>query len=114
MTKNKLDPTKIESKAVPSEVIYTFFTFLEQSNTTTKKYYEVDGDTRILTREVEEIRPNDLKSTLSLFEKLYPEYFDQLTIEKLEKLRKESGSDELDKFKSAAKKMLQFPGQEQA
>jgi len=43
---------------------------------------------------------------LALFEKLYPQYFDQLTIERLQKLRKDSGEDDLDKFKDAARKML--------
>lgn len=105
----KLNTKEIKSKAVPPDVVNMFFTFLEQSNTTVKKFYDVDGDVKILTREVEEIRPNDLKSTLALFEKLYPEYFDQVTIERLTKLRKESGTDELDKFKAAAKKMLQLP-----
>lgn len=102
----KFNREDVESKAIPADVVELFFNFLEQSNTTVKQYFDVEGDVKLLTREVHETRPNDLKSSLALFEKLYPQYFDQLTIERLQKLRKDSGEDDLDKFKDAARKML--------
>ena len=105
----KFNKNDIKSKSIPADVIDIFFNFLDQSNTTTKKFYDVEGDVKILTREVEEIRPNDLKASLALFEKIYPQYFDALTIERLEKLRKESGSDDEDKFKKLAREMLAVP-----
>ena len=102
----EFDKDRVKSEVIPADVVNLFFNFLEQSNTTVKKYYDVEGDVKLLTRQVEETRPNDLKSSLALFEKLYPQYFDQLTIERLTKLRADTGEDNLDKFKEAARKML--------
>lgn len=100
------DKDRVKSDTIPADVVDLFFNFLEQSNTTVKEYFDVEGDVKLLTREVHETRPNDLKSSLALFEKLYPQYFDQLTIERLTKLKADTGTDELDKFKDAARKML--------
>lgn len=100
------DKNKVSSPAIPDDIVDVFFDFLSQSNTTVKKFYDVEQGVKLQVREVEETRPTDLKASLALFEKLYPQYFDQLTIEKLEKLRKDTGADDMDKFQEMARDML--------
>lgn len=104
----KFKDLDIVSKAIPANVLDAFFQFLEQQNKVVKRYYDVEDDVKIETRQVVEERPTDLKAALALFEKIYPEYFDQLTIERLAKLRKDSGDEDLDKLKEAAKNMLKL------
>lgn len=91
---------------IPKKVLHEFFEFLNRDVTTFKNYYSIDenGD-KILTRVVEEKRPPDLKATISLFEKMYPQYFDKLNSEKLIKLQKASGGDS-DDFAKIARNML--------
>lgn len=88
--------TDFKDSVIPDGVLNAFFEFLNQNNTTTKKYYEVDEDTqlKVQVREVTETRQNDLKASLSLFEKMYPAYFDKLTQERIIKVQKESGNNE--------------------
>ena len=85
-----------KDSVIPEEVLNAFFAFLNQNNTTTKKYFEVDEETgeKVQVREVTETRQNDLKASLSLFEKMYPAYFDKLTQERIIKAQKESGNND--------------------
>lgn len=87
-----------KDSVIPNDVLDAFFAFLNKNNTTTKKYFEVDEDTgeKVQVREVTETRQNDLKASLSLFEKMYPAYFDKLTQERILKAQKEAGSNEAD------------------
>lgn len=85
---------------IPDDVLSAFFTFLKQSNETTKTYFDINDATgeKIPVREVKEVRPNDLKATLSLFEKMYPQFFDKLTQERILKAQKDAGTNEADEF----------------
>lgn len=97
-----------KNSAIPDDVLQAFFTFLNQSNKTTKKFFEVDEETlqKVQVREVVEIRQNDLKATLSLFEKMYPTHFDKLTQERILKAQKETGSSDTEKLEEMLKKGL--------
>lgn len=88
--------TDFKDSVIPDDVLNAFFAFLNKNNTTTKKYYEVDEDTqlKVQVREVTETRQSDLKASLSLFEKMYPAYFDKLTQERIIKAQKESGNND--------------------
>lgn len=98
---------KIKSE-IPEEILNMFFSFIEQQSKTTKKYYDVDPNTneKLQTREVTEERPTDLKSALSLFEKMYPQYFDKLTIERIKRLNKDNGDEASDKLEDMAREMF--------
>lgn len=101
-------PRKSNKSAIPKEILDMFFNFINEQSKTTKKYYDVDpnsGD-KMQTREVTEERPTDLKAALSLFEKMYPQYFDQLTIERIKKLNKDSGEESHDKLEDMAREMF--------
>ena len=102
------EKNEFSKSVVPEEVLNQFFDFLNKNNTTTKKYYDVNDATgeRIQVREVEEVRQNDLKATLSLFQTLYPQHFDKLTQERILKAQKESGNNEADDFAETARKVF--------
>lgn len=89
-----------DEAVIPQDVLNAFFTFLQGANETIKTYYDINDETgeKIPVREVKEVRPNDLKATLSLFEKMYPQYFDKLTQERILKAQKEAGTNEGDEF----------------
>lgn len=96
---------EFKGTAIPEDVLNAFFTFLNQNNTTTKKFYEVDEETlqKVQVREVTETRQNDLKASLSLFEKLYPDYFDKLTQERILKAQKDTGSSDAEELEKKIK-----------
>lgn len=96
---------KFNGSAIPEDVLDAFFTFLNQNNTTTKKFYEVDEDSgdKIQVREVTETHQNDLKATLALFEKMYPDHFDKLTQERILKAQKDTGSSDAEELEKKIK-----------
>lgn len=99
---------KYKDSQIPDDVLDMFFKFLHEESKTTKKYYDVDpisGD-KMQTREVTEERPTDLKSALGFFEKMYPQYFDKLTIERIKKLNKDTGEESQDKMEQLAREMF--------
>lgn len=89
-----------EDGAIPEEILTKFFDFLDKNNTTVKRYFDVNDATgeKLQVREVTETRQNDLKATLSLFQTIYPQYFDKLTQERILKAQKEAGTNEGDEF----------------
>ena len=79
------------ARFVPTKVYHEFLKFLNQDQVDEKFFYSVDEDGKEhLTRHVVEKSKRDLKATISLFEKLYPEWFDPITTKKL----KDTGGDE--------------------
>jgi len=111
MTESHFETVEVphfDEAVIPEEVLNAFFTFLNGNNKTTKTYFDINDATgeKIPVREVEEVRPNDLKATLSLFEKMYPQYFDKLTQERILKAQKESGNNEADDFAETARKVF--------
>lgn len=97
------------TNAIPADIFEAFLGQLNGTNTTTKRYYDVEPATqqKVLTRVVEEERPNDMKAVVSLFQAVYPQYFDPLNNARLEKLQKDTGTQGLDEFKRAAREMLE-------
>lgn len=81
-------------KQIPENVMNEFLTFLTKANTRTTRKYLIDADTgnRVLVQEIEVTQQNDLKATLALYERIYPQYFDPLTRERLLKIKQENDS----------------------
>lgn len=105
------DKKQVTGSAIPDNILDAFFDFLQSSNVTTKVFSELteSGDGKLIevpTRKVTETRPNDLKAALAFFSKLYPDYFDPATVAQIAKMKKDSGEDDLDKFKKAAREAL--------
>lgn len=99
-----------KESVIPKNILDVFFEFLDQNNTTTKRYYDVDDvtKTKVQVKEVTETRQNDLKASLSLFEKMYPQYFDKLTQERILKAQQDTGKTELEDIKDALRKGFDF------
>ena len=72
------------ARFVPTKVYHEFKKFLDEEQIKETFYYTVDEEgSEKLSRHVVEKSKRDLKATISLFEKLYPEWFDPLTVKKL-------------------------------
>lgn len=93
---------------IPTEILKEFLNFVNTDSVTTKKYYSIDKETGIkeLTKVVEESRPRDLKQAINFYEKMYPQYFDPLTREKLLALQQATGSSDTQALSSAVIKMF--------
>lgn len=98
-----------QSSQVPSEILDLFLGFLQTSNVTTEQYFDVDDMTgeRILNREKVTTKQQDLKASLSFFERVYPQYFDPITQEKLEQLKLASSDSTADDIKKKAREIFE-------
>lgn len=84
--------------SIPPTVLKEFYKFLDKEVIEHKFFYRYDEDgNKKLDREVIDKMPRDLKATLSLFEKIYPKYFDPLTMARIEKLSSKDDTDTLKK-----------------
>lgn len=74
---------------VPDELLTTFWSMLHETTTTTEKKYEVDpvsGD-RVLTQVRTVTKEYPIKDVISVFQLLFPEYFDQLQYQRAKKIK---------------------------
>lgn len=94
---------------IPKDILAEFLKFVNTDTTTTKRYFDIDPDSgiKVLKRVVEESRPRDLKSAINFYEKMYPQYFDPLTREKLLALQQATGTSDGDQFADEVRNMFE-------
>lgn len=90
MIKNKGNPNTglpepVSAKMfIDTKTYNRFKKFLNDPVISKHTTYRIDEDgKRIPVKEVIDEQPRDLKATIALFEKMYPQYFDPITAKKL-------------------------------
>jgi len=107
----KLD--RFDGSVIPAETLNLFIEFLKTSNVTSEKTYAINDITneKILVKEKVTTKQQDLKATLSFFERVYPQYFDPIAKEKLEQLKASSVDNSLDGMKKTAREIFADGGE---
>lgn len=107
-----INSTDFKGSAIPTEIINLFTDFLQTTNTTTEQTFAVNDLTneKILMKEKVTTKQQDLKATLSFFERVFPQYFDPIAKEKLEQLRASSVDNGIDSIKATAREIFTDEG----
>lgn len=103
-----LEANIFTKSVIPTEVMDLFINFLKTSNVKTEQYFDVDelSGQRILTKEKVTTQQQDLKASLSFFERVYPQYFDPIAQEKLEQMKANNGDSSADEMKKIAREIF--------
>lgn len=90
MSKNDdiVEYKKYQRSAIPDDILDAFLEFLKAPDEDVKITYEIDvTGVEIPVRKVVTKSHKDLNQAIKLFEKLYPKYFDSMTIEKVKEIQ---------------------------
>lgn len=87
---------KYQKTVIPDDVLNSFLEFLQKPDEDVKITYEIDHETgvEIPVRKVVSKTHKDLNQAIKLYEKLYPQYFDSMTTEKVKEIQSKNDTDE--------------------